>query len=184
MDASFTIGNAVYNEGTATVVFTDTFGTFPVEGNGEAVTCWMTDATLVSSNSQYTTCAASTSTITVTDLKGSVAGTTFKFRVLATIANGTISKINSVLTSTGTANIDNTTTGLHSWTIATAITLHNNPGITWGFGAAGDGTDMVTAGGPKTGDTDSNQNGFKVFFTASLAIGETTSITIGLPLDT
>lgn len=119
MDASFTIGNAVYDANTAEVTFSDTInGTnFPRAGYGSAtnIKCWMTDATAMTAGG-YTECTASTATkVTVSDMKASQANTTFKFRVIATLSTALNSpcKISDVHTKNGAADtIDHTSTGL------------------------------------------------------------------------
>ena len=87
MDASFTLGNAVYSGNKATLTFSDNVqASFPVAASaGTAPNCYMTGAHLVSAGS-YTACSATgASTVEVSNLKASPGNTQFIFRVLATL---------------------------------------------------------------------------------------------------
>jgi len=111
MDSSFTIENAVYDGNTAILVFTDDISnTFPVTGHSPATDCYMVDASQLSASgaTTWTTCSASTSTVTVSNLKHGSSGTIYKFRVLAKLDtnSASTSQITSITTKSGANTID------------------------------------------------------------------------------
>jgi len=190
MDASFTIGNPVYNSNTATIVFSDQVdGTFPTSGSNTAVDCWMTEAHLMS-GSTYTACTSTASTVTVSNLKASGVNTQFKFRVLATLntSSSTACTITSAKTMDGSATtIDETTSNLASLTRASSTDLINEAASgEWGIGLIvnGSNADYAKTAGGVTGLNVSNAAAFRVRFVSTLAFSNTTVVTIKLPLNT
>lgn len=137
MDASITISNQVFDGDTAEINFDDNVGaSFPTSGGeASAGTCYMIAATARASGA-WTTCAAATKKVTVSNIANSQSNTEFKFRVLATItqASGTASTISSAITKNGSTTIDSTNTALASLTRSTTIEDESAAGtVTWGI---------------------------------------------------
>lgn len=193
MDASFTIGNPVYDDNETTITFSDTVdNNFPAAGSASAsVNCWMTEATAMA-DGVYTTCnAATANVVTVEDMKASGTNTTFKFRVLATLDTSANQpcKIESIETKTGAITIDKTTTGsaLASFNrgsdnITTFVNVSPaavGTNSSWGLIELADGTNISKLAGGETGDASlfALMIGFKVKYQWQ----DNTVITIRLP---
>lgn len=101
MDASITTANPVYRSGTATIVFSaDTANNLPVAGSAatENRSCWMlSSTTTVAGTLGYTECSMTTSTVSITGLAYATGGSSFQFRILATLV-GTSSAMSSATT--------------------------------------------------------------------------------------
>lgn len=187
MDASITISNQVFDGDTAEINFDDNVGaSFPTSGGeASAGTCYMIAATARASGA-WTTCAAATKKVTVSNIANSQSNTEFRFRVLATItqASGTASTISSAITKNGSTTIDSTNTALASLTRSTTIEDESAAGtVTWGINDLDDYSQTNWAGaGASTGVTDSAANGFALVFPTTKQFGNDSSILVRLPL--
>jgi len=196
MEATFTIGNKLYNENTATITFKDDPATaaFPTSGSNAAAaaTCWIVDYIAISA-SKVTTCTAGVSAaadVYITNIKASAANTQFKFRILAELNGTTTSGITRIQTSSGSNVIDETSTGSALATF-TRGTLNLNSAATTEMGIAlvetgGSGEEAVfglVAGGT-TGITNASLAGLKFQFQTTKSYSDETVTTIKLPLVT
>lgn len=202
MDIGFTIANPVYDGDKATVVMTDNVGTaFPADGGAATgTTCWVTSAMEnLSSPGTYTTCSATGTTITITNLAKSGVNTNIKVRVLSTFNTvlGTASAIASVKTEdASTKTIDETSSALGSFTKGSYTNESPNNGE-WGLGPIDEGTagnanhfSAIAGAVPKAGGAaiNSTTTAFKLKFKTTKAFQEAntnkTKITVRLPFET
>lgn len=188
MDASFSLGNAVYSANSATLTFSDdvqeNFPTAPSAGT--APTCYVTGAHLVSAG-VYTSCSATgANTVLVSNLKASPGNTQFIFRVLATLntTNGQNCRIVTAKTENGNSIlIDESTTGLAAFTRGTYTnqTVTVNGTVTgWGLGD-NTGTDYFKEAGMDVAGADNSVDGFRLAFKQTQQYTDTTVLTIKFP---
>jgi len=188
MDASITTANPVYRSGTATIVFSaDTANNLPSTGSSDEVkTCWMiTSTTTVAGTLGYTECAFSVSTVTISGMAYATGGSSFQFRVLATLI-GTSSAMSSATTYDANTKAIDYAANLVSISRTSADTLIIVANSYFSIANLHDGTvgSNHAAAGPvdiTTGGGGANATALRIAQTLPVVSANTSGVTISFP---